>query len=210
MQAGVQRTVIILVAIIALIMGLVVAKVLRKPALDPQQLAHIGVFLKDPPAEIAEFELVAQDGSAFSKNELRGQWSLLFFGFTYCPDICPATLAQVAQVKQQLDEKMPSADIQYILVSVDPDRDTPARLQEYVTYFDPAFLGLTGSLQNIYDFAIGLNAIFAKVPQENGDYLMDHSSNLVLINPEGQYHGFLKTPRKVGNVVTALQAIIDQ
>ncbi len=211
MQSGVRRTVIILACIIALVIGLVFFRVMRTPELDARQLYQLGAVMRDQPEQVAAFSLLDQDGHAYTHQQLRGKWSLLFFGYTFCPDVCPVTMSKLGKLNEALRADTDFADrLQYLMVTVDPERDTPERLKQYVTYFDPGFMGLTGDLQGLYDFAIGLNAIFARVPvDEEGNYLMDHSANIVLINPQGEYVGFFKSPHVTANIAQALKSIVD-
>ena len=149
MQSGVQRTVIILACIIALVIGLVFFRVMRTPELDARQLYQLGAVMRDQPEQVAAFSLLDQDGHAYTHQQLRGKWSLLFFGYTFCPDVCPVTMSKLGKLNEALRADTDFANrLQYLMVTVDPERDTPERLKQYVTYFDPGFLGLTGDLQD--------------------------------------------------------------
>ena len=123
----------------------------------------------------------------------KGQWTLVFFGFTYCPDICPTTMAFLNQFMASLDGTE-AQDTQVVMVSVDPARDTVQQLASYVPFFNPEFIGVTGDFLDIHRLATALNTPFRKVAGAGDDYLVDHSANVVLINPRGDYHGFFKAP----------------
>lgn len=116
-----------------------------------------------------------------------------FFGFTHCPDICPTTLAELAQLKAQLAGTEASAT-RVVMLSVDPARDTPERLAQYVPYFHADFVGVTGEFSEILSVAQRLNAPFRKVSEPDASYQMEHSANVVLMNPRGDYHGFFARP----------------
>lgn len=118
---------------------------------------------------------------------------MLFFGFTHCPDICPTTMSFLADLHRQL-ESTEAADTRVVMVTVDPARDTPEVLASYVPYFHPDFVGVTGEFMEIMGFARTFNAPFRKVTAEDGSYQVDHSANVVLINPRGDYHGFFRAP----------------
>lgn len=212
MQSGVKRTVISLACIVALVVGAVFYRVMRTPELDSRQLYQLGAVMRDEPSTVAPFRLLDQDGNDFANQQLLGKWSLVFFGYTFCPDICPVTMSKLATLNANLQAEADIADqLQYLMVTVDPARDTPPRLKQYVAYFNPDFIGLAGELQDLHDFALGLNAIFAKVPiDEEGNYLMDHSGNIVLLNPRGEYVGFFKAPHAPANMARALQSIIGR
>ena len=122
------------------------------------------------------------------------RWTLVYFGYTYCPDICPTTMAFLNEFVAQL-EAGEVADTQVVLVSVDPARDTVGQMATYVPYFNPDFIGVTGEFLDIHRFATALNTPFRRVPgQDDDSYVVDHSANVVLINPRGDYHGFFKAP----------------
>lgn len=130
-------------------------------------------------------------------NFFEGKWTLAFFGYTYCPDICPAALSSMAQTMAIVREKNPEfADTQILFVSVDPQRDTPERLKEYVEYFDPAFVGTTGDKVDIDEITSKLGALYVMVgeTEDRDDYLVDHSSQIVLISPTGEMRAIITPP----------------
>jgi protein SCO1/2 len=140
-------------------------------------------------------ELVDERGEAFAPPAFAGHWSFLYFGYTYCPDVCPLTLVELAALKKQLATELPSERSEYYLVSVDPQRDTPERLREYVAYFDPAFHGLTGSPAALAAFAAATETL-VDVPagQDSENYLVSHSSNVVLLDPQGALRAVFTPP----------------
>jgi protein SCO1/2 len=164
-----------------------------------------GLFLFDTPRDPGEFELLDHRGKPFSRAQLLGRWTLVFFGFTHCPDICPTTMVELADLKLQLVNTEAEAT-QVVMVSVDPARDTPERLSEYVPYFHPDFLGVTGDFAAILSFAQRLNAPFRKLSEPNGDYQMEHSANVVLMNPRGDYHGFFRAPLDIPKMRVTLRS----
>jgi protein SCO1/2 len=153
-----------------------------------------GGYVLDQPRPLPAFELVDEHGAPFTEADFEGHWSLLYFGFTYCPDICPSALGVMAEVKRKLDA-VDGLDDRYYLVSVDPDRDTPERLAEYVTYFDPTFRGITGDFDQLDIVTRAAGAVY-KVPEapESDDYLVAHSSTLTLIDPQGRIHAIFTSP----------------
>ena len=153
-----------------------------------------GGYVLDQPRALPAFELVDERGEAFTQANFEGHWSLLYFGFTFCPDICPSALGVMAEVKRELDA-VEGLDDRYYLVSVDPDRDTPERLAEYVTYFDPAFRGVTGDFDQLDIVTRAAGAVY-KVPEapEDENYLVAHSSTLTLIDPRGRIHAIFTSP----------------
>ncbi len=204
----IQKTVFILVALVALIIGLTVKRVLdSEQQFDPTELLDAGIVMLPQGRDLPDLTLTDQDGEAFSTAELRGRWSLLFFGYTFCPDICPATLAELRQLRGQLPEAA-RARVQPILVSVDPARDTPAQLKKYLDYFGAGFIGLTGSMDDIQTFANAVGVPFIPADTSKEDYTVDHGANLALIGPDGRLRGFIRAPLRTEKLARQLPAVL--
>ena len=152
-------------------------------------------------------EFVDEKGDSANTRDLQGRWTLVFFGYTFCPDVCPMTLLQLSQLWKQLSDEQ-TRQLTALLVSVDPQRDTPAALKPYMNYFNPEFRAFTGNPENMQTLTGVLNAFYARVERpDTGDYLMDHSANLILIDPQGRYRGYIEppfTPVRMKPLVTAL------
>lgn len=164
-------------------------------ALAPREAPEpTGGYILDEPRALPQFALIDEQGRAFSPADFEGHWSMLYFGFTFCPDICPSAMSVMAQVKASLED-VEELDDRYYLVSVDPERDTPDRLAEYVQYFDPEFRGITGEFAQLDIITRAAGAVY-KVPEapENDDYLVAHSSTLTVIDPEGRIHAIFTSP----------------
>lgn len=167
---------------------------IQQPRLmSPADMRVNGLFVFEAPRDPGEFQLLDHRGDAFTAASLEGGWTLLFFGFTHCPDICPTTMSLLADLYRQL-EGTEAEDTRVVMVSVDPARDTPERLAAYVPYFNPDFIGVTGEFPAILGFAQKFNAPFRKVTDADGSYQVDHSANVVLVNPRGDFHGFFRAP----------------
>lgn len=145
-----------------------------------------------------EFSLVDHRGNAVTDESYRGSWPLIFFGYTYCPDVCPTTLGVVSLVMDELGED--AAKVQPLFITIDPERDRPDVLAEYVAAFHPRIIGLTGSPEQIKAAAHSHRAYYAKAPMEEGaaigetEYAMDHSAFLYLMDAQGIYaHVFSPT-----------------
>ena len=164
-----------------------------------------GLFLFETPRDPGAFLLTDHHGAPFTRDALTNRWTLIFFGFTHCPDICPTTLAELAELKAQLVDTEAN-DLQVVMLTVDPARDTPARLADYVPYFHPDFLGVTGEFADILSVAQRLNAPFRKVSEPNGGYQMEHSANVMLMNPRGDYHGFFRAPLDIPKMRVTLRS----
>ena len=133
-----------------------------------------------------DFQLVNQDGQTVDQTLLNGKWSLVFFGFTYCPEFCPTTLAEMAVVQQRLGEK--AKDLQIVFVSVDPQRDTPQALKDYLSSdgFPKETIGLTGTPEQVATAAKAYRAFYQKVGEGEG-YTMNHSLTVYLMGPDGKF-----------------------
>ena len=143
----------------------------------------------DQARPLPAFSLTRHDGEALKPADFHGHWSLLFFGYSHCPDICSPTLQQLTTALKILDD----AESQIVFVSVDPERDTPETLQQYVSHFHPRTLGATGEAEAITDFSKQLGAFYSRRKLATG-YLVDHSSSVWLINPEAQLAGVFTPP----------------
>jgi len=192
-KAGIRKTVLGLLLFITVLIVLLVFRVTRPVELSAEQLRTMGAITFDQPRSFSAVGLQDQHGKPFDFASIDGKWALLFFGFTYCPDICPTTLATMRAAYQELDSEL-QATTQMVFVSVDPARDTPEKLAQYMDYFGASFIGLRGEFLDLQRFATALNTPFNKVPGGGEDYLIDHGGNIVLLNPRGDYHGFIKPP----------------
>jgi protein SCO1/2 len=160
-------------------------------------LPEIGGYVLPVPKALPPVALVDEHGQPFAPANFAGHWSFLYFGDTYCPDVCPLTLIELKSVKERLAAESPGTAAEYYLVSVDPARDTPERLQEYVTYFDPSFHGLTGSVPDLMRLAELTGSVFF-VPegQKSDSYLVSHSSNIALLGPDGRLCAVFTAPHE--------------
>lgn len=198
-----QKTVFILAAVIALILGLTINKVLSgKGQGDPTGLIDAGIILLPQSRNLPDVKMTDQDGQPVAMDELKGKWSLLFFGYTFCPDICPATLAQLRQLQTQLPEET-RARLNVVMVSVDPHRDTPEQLSKYLGFFNAGFKGLTGEEETLQKFANSVSIPYIPADTSKENYTVDHSGNLVIIGPDGTQRGFIRAP--INNTKLAAQ-----
>ena len=145
---------------------------------------------------LAEFILVDDEKGIFDLKSLESRWSFIFFGFMHCPDICPTTLYDLSQVKHEIvAQGVSESDIQFVFISVDPARDKAAQIQRYVQYFDPTFLGATGSIGQLTNLTRQLGAPFRAEPETATNvYEVTHSSAVYLVDPLGQYAGIISPP----------------
>ena len=204
----VQKTVFILVALVALVLGLTVNKVLSgRGQGDPTALIDAGIILLPTSRSLPDVKMTNQDGKPIAMNELKGKWTMLFFGYTFCPDICPTTLAQLRQIKSELPKDV-VGKLQIVLVSVDPNRDTPQQLKQYLGYFDPEFQGVTASVDDIQKLANAVSIPFIPADTSKPNYTVDHSGNLALLGPDGTQRGFIRSPLNNQKMIAQLPGLL--
>jgi protein SCO1/2 len=208
-----RTTVYILVAAFAAALGLWAAQYhFGKPAATnwPQTQA---VKLFEPPRELPAFSLRQSDGTQLVPGELKGHWTLVFLGFTHCPDICPTTLATMAQAQKQWASIPESTRPRVLFVSVDPERDTPDRIGEYAHAFHRDTLAATADLPALENFARSLSMVFAKVAPEDGaptdQYSVDHSAAMAVLDPQGRMSGLIQPPLDARAIAADLTALTE-
>ncbi len=189
------------VAVLAALGGMFAALKLRPDTPATPSLAA-GTWLPTP-RPLEPFSLVDETGAAATLETLRGQPTLLFFGFTHCPDVCPSTLALVAAARRKADLR----GLRVVLVSVDPERDTPERLAAYIRAFDAEFRALTGSAEEIGRLARQLGVAAARVPLPGGDYTVDHSAALLWLDRDAQLAALFTPPLTIEALAADLAAL---
>ncbi len=200
---------LVLIAALAAGLGLVAAQRYWHAApVTPVALpAMKSVRLFAQPRALPDFRLTASDGSAVTSATLRGHWTVVFLGFTHCPDVCPTTLTELKQA-QLAWAPMPAATRPRVLfVSVDPERDTPKILGDYAHYFHPDTLAATVGEPALQTFAHSLGLVYMKVPVDGGDYTMDHSATLVVLDPQGRQAGLIRPPLVPADIASDLQRL---
>ena len=195
-QKGVRWTIAGVLLFMAIVVTSFIHRVGEPRVMTLAETRANGLFLFDTPRDPGDFSLIDHNGSPFTERDLINHWTLIFFGFTHCPDICPTTMANLAELKAQL-VGTEASDARVVMLSVDPARDTPDRLAQYAPYFHSDFIGVTGDFADVQNFAQRLNAPFRKVSEPDGAYQMEHSANVMLMNPRGDYHGFFRAPLDV-------------
>lgn len=203
----------------ALMLALVVGIVLAPKSMSTEQYVALGYYPLNQPIKIEFDSLLTHRETPFLADDLTGHWSLLFFGYSYCPDICPTTLAVLNHVAQELSGPDSPGPLQIIMVTVDPGRDTAAQLADYVPYFNSEFIGITGELDALMGLATQLNIAFEKVSAANSDsatatgagsYAVAHGTQIVVVNPQGYYTGLLTTPHQAERIVKVLTSLMSE
>ena len=194
-----RTTAWILVAALAAGLGLLAAWQLFGRGGETKAPLLEAVTLLPQPRELPAFNLRQSDGTPLVAGELAGHWTLVFLGFTFCPDVCPTTLTELAQAQKQWEAMPESTRPRVLFVSVDPERDTPGKTGEYAHAFHPDTLAATADVPALEKFATSLGFVFMKAPGANfehnpQDYSVDHSAHIAVLDPQGRLAGLIRPP----------------
>lgn len=189
-------------------------------------LREIGVTIYPQARTLSEFRLLDQQGEFFTKVDFQGSWNLVFFGFTHCPDICPLTMAELAQFYAGLDFNQ-DVKPRVLLVTVDPDQDNPASMAAYLANYNEEFIGLSGDPEQISQLAAQLYVGYGDAvdsaaatashehdgrPAEDdaaqGNYLIEHSAHIAVINPQGDYYAVMRAPHRDQDLIKAFRELV--
>ena len=160
------------------------------------------------PMEIDNFELIDQNNEVFNKKRLVGGWTVLFFGYTNCPDVCPTTIYKLAEIKNGIKEGLPSTSFNTVLVTLDPDRDSTERLDEYIGYFDENMLGVTGTYENIQSFTSSLSVFYQRINKQEG-YDFNHTASIFVFDKDGSLFATMSPANTVGELESDFFTILN-
>lgn len=200
---------LLIVGLLVMLAGALVAHY----ALEPRQSDNLPEDLQAtylPQGKlISGLQLKDHNQLDFNEDRFKGKWTFLFFGFTNCPDVCPTTMLVMKSVWNKLPEQAKQAPVPaMILVSVDPQRDTLDKLKQYVTYYHPEFLGVTGELDQIDVFTRQLGVLYGfEDPGADGNYVVNHSSQIILVDPQGYMRAVFSAPHLTDEIVKSFIAI---
>lgn len=203
------KTNIVVVAVLALVIGFGLALVSKQ--FQPIELESATWFGEHSRA-LPEFELIDQNNNKLTRSDFEGKWHLFFFGYTHCPDICPASLQTMADMVKLIDDRDVENSLQVVFVSVDPARDTPEVLKPYIEYFNRDFIGASATPEALERLtgALGIAYFIDKTDAEQQDYEVGHSSGFLLINPEVEFSGLFSAPHDSGKIANDLSKIIER
>lgn len=206
--AASSRSLIVgIVAVAAVLLGIGAGTYFLGPSPGAATLSS-GTLLPKPRA-VPAFSLTGEDGQPYTREALRGRWTLIFVGYTHCPDVCPTTLATLKSVKQNLGTD--AGKLGVLFLSIDPARDTPAHLAEYVHYFGTDFRAATGSDEALQALGKQLGYVYFKSEGKTPDsYTMDHSAALMLINPQAELAGYLSPPFDAATIARDLKPLLEK
>lgn len=173
-----------------------------------QAMRDAGIVMLAEPRALPVSGLAYTAGGSWPQSTVPGRWQLVFFGYTYCPDICPTTLAELRQIYQRLPDRVRER-LQVVMVTVDPHRDTLEQLRAYLDFFDRDFAGITGDLADIQMLSQALSIPFIPGDTEKPGYTVDHSGNLAIIGPDGRQAGFIRAPLQIDALIEQLPLLMD-
>lgn len=191
-----QNTLIGIVAVISLAVGLWLAATISPSAVPPKY-----VQLYPVPRALAPVTITDHQGNQITNEWFKDQWTLIFMGYTFCPDICPTTLAELKQLYPQLQSIEAKHPVKVLFLSVDPNRDTQERLNEYINFFHSDFVAATAEHKALFPFVRSMGMAYAIAEStDKPDYLIDHSASVVVVNPNGHVMGRFKPEHKPGEM----------
>jgi len=189
------RILVSIIVLASVLSGALLVTAYQKASrVTPQQLRNDALFVYDDPITLNAFSLTKHTGGPFTNTSLQGSWTLVFFGYTFCPDICPITMVAIKQFYDLLEASGEGENVQVVMISVDPERDTEEVLKNYVTYFNPEFIGARGDYSDVYQLARNVNLTFAYTRVDDDNYLVNHNGEIMVMGPTGDNVGFLKAP----------------
>ena len=176
--------------------------------IEKEAILETGKAYKKP-LNIIEFELTDQGDQLYTKNNLKNQWTILFFGYTNCPDVCPTTIFKLGQIKQQIYKELPNVNLQILFITLDPERDSTERLSEYLGFFDPSMTGLTGEITNIVELTSNLSVFFQRINKEDG-YDFNHTASIFLINPKAQLKASFSPASSIDMLAEDIKKVVEK
>ena len=202
-----KKPILLILALTTVTVGLTVSWFISSRPIELEK----GLWFGDQARALPEFELIDHNNEALTRERLKGSWNLMFFGYTHCPDICPTTLLDMNQMVQAIDDPDVRKAVQVYFVSVDPGRDTPDVLAQYVTYFNPDFVGATAPDEKLRPLTrmLGIAHEIHKTSDEDLSYGVDHSSAVVLINPRAEYAGLFSAPQDPQSMARDMTRIVE-
>ena len=203
-----NKSAIAIVAVAALALGFSLSWYVGR---DKTVELEAGLWFGEQARALPDFELIDHNNRRLTRADLGGSWSLMFFGFTHCPDICPASLETMARMVEAIEDPDVAESVRVYFISVDPERDTPELLSRYVTYFNPDFVGATAPLEQLTPLTRSLG-IMHQVRNKTGDgsgYEVDHGAAIVLISPQGEFSGIFSAPHDALAMARDMTRIVE-
>ena len=210
---SINKNLLLIAIFIATVLGLFINKLTTPRTLSDDELLVNGLFLFDEPKLISDFEFISSNKKIFSKSDLMGKWTLMYFGFTKCPDECPTTMYQLSKlIKVLRDKEYKLDDKQWVLVSIDPERDTPEMIDNYAKGFDKDFIGVSNNRPMLLSLATQLsvnNVMPSSSNHMDHSHLDNHVNNIILLDPNGDFAGIFRPPFDVSRLSLTYQSVTN-
>jgi len=206
----VRNNVFLIIIFIVTVLALFINKLTTPRVLSSNELLINGLFLYEKPKVISDFTFFSANGAEFTKSDLKGKWTLMYFGFTRCPDECPTTMYQMSKLVKVLREKeFPLEDKQWVLVSIDPERDSPNDIDKYAKGFDQDFIGVVNSRPMLLSLAtqLSVNNVMPSGNAMDHSHLDNHVNNIILLNPNGEFAGIFRPPFDISRLSLTYQSV---
>ena len=203
-----NKSSIVIVALIALVSGIAISWVVST---NRSIELEAGLWFGEQARSLPEFELIDHNNKPLNRERMSGDWSLMFFGYTHCPDVCPASLQMMSDMMAAIDDPDVSDSINVYFVSVDPERDTAELLANYVTYFNAEFIGATAAMDKLKPLtaSLGIAHFIGERTEGNPTYGVEHSSAIVLVNPKAEYAGIFSAPHDALAIARDMTRIVE-
>ena len=206
----IKKNILIIAIFILTVLALFINKLTTPRVLSTNELLINGLYLFESPKQISDFTFLSANENQFTKSDLIGKWTLMYFGFTRCPDECPTTMYQISKLLKVLREKeFPLDNKQWVLVSIDPERDSPNDIDKYAKGFDKDFIGVSNVRPMLLSLATQLS-VNNVMPGENPNdhsHLDNHLNNIILLNPAGEFVGIFRPPFDISRLSLTYQSV---
>ena len=206
----IKKNILIIAIFILTVLTLFINKLTTPRVLSTNELLINGLYLFESPKQISDFTFLSANENQFTKSDLIGKWTLMYFGFTRCPDECPTTMYQISKLLKVLREKeFPLDNKQWVLVSIDPERDSPNDIDKYAKGFDKDFIGVSNVRPMLLSLATQLS-VNNVMPGENPNdhsHLDNHLNNIILLNPAGEFVGIFRPPFDISRLSLTYQSV---
>ena len=206
----IKKNILIILVFISTVLALFINKLTSPRVLSENELLINGLFLFETPKQISDFTFLSEDNIEFKKEDLIGKWTLMYFGFTRCPDECPTSMYQMSKLVKVLREKnFPLEDKQFVLVSIDPERDSPEQINKYAKGFDEAFIGVSNVRPMLLNLAtqLSVNNVMPSGEKTDHSHLDNHVNNILLLNPNGEFAGVFRPPFDLSRLSLTYQSV---
>ena len=206
----IKKNIILIGLFIFIVLSLFINKLTTPRVLSTNELLINGLFLFENPKQISDFSFYSANGEVFNKTNLNDKWTLMYFGFTRCPDECPTTMYQISKLIKVLREKeFPLNDKQWVLVSIDPERDSPEDIDKYAKGFDEAFVGVVNERPMLLNLAtqLSVNNIMPSSDKLDHSHLDNHMNNIILLDPSGDFAGIFRPPFDISRLSLTYQSV---